>query len=62
MYSSPNIRIIKSRRMKWTANVARTGAKRLAYRLYMGERQERRLLGRPKHGWVNNIKLKLVEI
>jgi hypothetical protein len=34
LYSSPSIiRIIKSRRMRWTGHVARMGEKRNAYRL-----------------------------
>jgi hypothetical protein len=33
LYSSPNIiRMIKSRRMRWTGHVARMGEKRNAYR------------------------------
>jgi hypothetical protein len=37
-YSSPSIiRIIKSRRMRWTGHVARMGEKRSAYRLLVGK-------------------------
>ncbi|PNF16871.1 hypothetical protein B7P43_G06069, partial [Cryptotermes secundus] len=47
LYSSPNIiRMIKSRRMRWTGYVAR-----------MGEP-----LGRPRCRWVDNIKMDLREI
>jgi hypothetical protein len=36
LYSSPNIiRMIKSRRMRWTWHVARMGTKRNAYRILM---------------------------
>jgi hypothetical protein len=49
LYSSPSIiRIIKSRRMRWTGHVARMG--------------EKRPLGRPRHWWVDNIKMDLLEI
>jgi hypothetical protein len=38
LYSSPSmIRIIKSRRMRWTGNIARMGEKRNAYRLLVGK-------------------------
>jgi hypothetical protein len=37
----PNvIRIIKSRRMRWTGHVARMGKKRNAYRILMGKPEE----------------------
>jgi hypothetical protein len=39
LYSSPNIdRVIKSRRMRWTGNVARTGEKRGLYRENLREK------------------------
>jgi hypothetical protein len=38
LYSSPSIiRIIKSRRMRWTGHVERMGEKRNAYRLFVGK-------------------------
>jgi uncharacterized membrane protein len=38
LYSSPNIiRMIDSRRMRWTGHVARMGKKRNAYRILMGK-------------------------
>jgi hypothetical protein len=33
LYSSPNVRVIKSRRMKWTGHVARMGEGRGVYRV-----------------------------
>jgi hypothetical protein len=33
------------------------GEKRNAYNLLMGKPEGRRLLGRPRHRWVNNIKM-----
>jgi hypothetical protein len=42
LYSLPNIiRIIKSKRMRWAAHVARMEEKRNAYRLLMGCQKER---------------------
>ena len=38
LYSSPNIvRVIKSRRMRWTGHVTRMGDRRVAYRVFGGE-------------------------
>jgi hypothetical protein len=60
LYSSPSIiRMIKSRRMGWTGYVARMGNKRNAYRILVGKPEGKRPLGRPRHRWVNNIKMDL---
>jgi hypothetical protein len=60
LYSSPNIiRIIKSRRMRWTGHVARMGEKRNAYRLLVENQEGKRPLGRPRHRWVNDIWMNL---
>ena len=49
LYSSPNIvRVIKSRRMRWAAYVARMGEERGVYRVLVGKPEERRPLGRPR--------------
>jgi hypothetical protein len=56
LYSSPSlIRMMKSRRMRWTGHVARMEEKRNAYRILMGKR-EGKPLGRPR------IKMDLREI
>jgi hypothetical protein len=63
LYSSPNIiRMIKSRRMRWTGHVARMGEKRNAYRILVGKPEGRRPVGRPRRRWVDNIKMDLREI
>jgi hypothetical protein len=63
LYSLPSIiRIIKSRRMKWAGYVARMGEKRNAYRLLVGKQEGRRPLGRPRHRWVDNIRMDLGEV
>jgi hypothetical protein len=48
LYSSPNIRVIKSIRMRWEGHVARMGEKRGAYRILVGRPEGRRPLGRPR--------------
>jgi hypothetical protein len=63
VYSSPGIiRIIKSRRMRWTGHVARMGEKRDAYRFLVGKPEGRRPLGRPRRRWLDNIRMDLVEV
>jgi hypothetical protein len=58
-----NIReIIKSRRMRWAGHVARMRKKRNVYRLLLGEPEEKRPLGRPRCGWMDNIKMNILEI
>jgi hypothetical protein len=54
--------MIKSRRMRWAGHIARMGKKRNAYRMLVGMPEGKRPLGRPRHRWVNNIKLDLIEI
>jgi hypothetical protein len=63
LYSSPSIiRIIKSRRIRWAGYVARKGEKRNAYRILVGKPERKRLLGRPRRKWVDNIETHLREI
>jgi hypothetical protein len=63
LYSSPNIiRMIKSRRMRCAGHVARMGEPRNAYRLLVRNPEGNRLLGRPRHRWVDKIKMDLREI
>jgi hypothetical protein len=63
LYSSPSIiGMIKSRRMRWVGHVARTGEKRNAYRILVGNPEGKRTLGRPRRRWVDNIKMDLSEI
>jgi hypothetical protein len=63
LYSSPSIiRIIKSRRMRWVGNVAWMGEKRNVYGLLVGKPEGKRLLGRPRRRWMDNIMMDLLEI
>jgi hypothetical protein len=59
LYSSPSIiGIIKSRRMGWAGHVARMGTNRIL----AGKPDGKSPLGRPRHRWVDNIKMYLREI
>jgi len=58
LYSSPNIvQVIKSGRMRWAGHVARMGEERGVYRVLVGKPEGRRPLGRPRHRWVDNIRV-----
>jgi hypothetical protein len=62
LYSLPRIiRIIRSRRMRWVGRVAQMGEKRNACRL-VGKPEGKRPLGRPRHMWVDNIRVDLGEV
>jgi hypothetical protein len=59
LYSSPiTIGMIKSRRMRWARHLARMREKRNAYRPLVGN-PAGRLRRRPRHEWVDNIKMDL---
>jgi hypothetical protein len=61
LYSLPNI-MMKSRRMRWAGHAARMGERRKAYRKLVGKPEGNRPVGRPRHRWVDNIKMFLTEI
>jgi len=63
LYSSPNIvRVIKSRRMRWTGHVAFMRERKGAYGVLVGKPEGRSLLGRPRRRWEDNIKMDLQEV
>jgi hypothetical protein len=63
LYCSPGIiRMLKSRKMILAGHVARMEAKLKAYRILVEKPEGNRLLGRPRHRWVDNIKMNLTEI
>jgi hypothetical protein len=63
LYSSPHIvKVIKSRRMRWAEHVARMEKGRGVYRVLVARYEGKRLLGRPRRRWKDNIKLDLIEI
>jgi hypothetical protein len=50
LFSSPNIvRVVKSRRMRWSGHVARLGKGRVVYRVLVVKPEGRRPLGKPRH-------------
>jgi hypothetical protein len=60
LYCSPNIvRVLKTRRMRWVGQVARMRERRGVYRVLVRKRDGKRSLGRPRHGWEENIKMDL---
>jgi hypothetical protein len=63
LYPLPSIiRIMKSRRMKWTGQVARMGNTWNAYRILVGKTEGKRPVGRPRCRWDNSIKMDLREV
>ncbi|KAJ4433991.1 hypothetical protein ANN_16310 [Periplaneta americana] len=63
LYSSPDIiRNIKSRRLSWAGHVAHMGESKNANRVLAGRPEGKRLLGRPRRRWEDNIKMDLREM
>ena len=63
LYSSPNIVwVVKSRRMKWAGHVTRMGEERGVYGVLVGKPEGKRLLGRPRRRWADNIRMDLQEV
>ena len=55
-YHFPNIvRAIKSRRLRWTGNVAKIEDGRSALKMLTGKHTGKRLLQRPRRRWKYNI-------
>ena len=46
----------------WAGHVSCTGEERGVYRFLVGKLEGRRPLGRPRHRWVNNIRMDLQEV
>jgi hypothetical protein len=63
LYSLTNIvRVVKWRRMRWTGHVARMEEGRGVHRVYVGNPERTRPLGRPRRRWEDNIKMDLEEV
>ena len=63
LYSLPNIvRVVKSRRMRWTGHVARMGEDRGVHRVLVGKPEGKRRLRRPRRRWGDNIKIDLQKV
>jgi hypothetical protein len=60
---SPNImRVIKSRRIRWTGHVARMGERRSRCRVLVGRPEWKRTVARHRIRWGDNIKLNFEEV
>jgi hypothetical protein len=56
LYASTNIiRVIKSRRMRWTGHVTRMGEMKNAYKIFVGKPEWNRALGRLRGRWKDDI-------
>ena len=63
LYSLPSIvRVVKSRRIRWTGHVARMGEDRGVHRVLVGKPEGKRPLGRPSRRWEDIIKMDLQEV
>jgi hypothetical protein len=62
LYSSPNIGVIKARRLRWAGHVTRMGDGRGVYRVLVGNPESKRPLERPRRRWEDNIKMDFREI
>ena len=56
------MRVIKSRRMRWSGHMARLGEERGVYSFLVGKPEGKGPLGRPRHRWVDNIMMDLQEV
>ena len=60
LYRSHNIvKVIKSRRLRWAGDVARMEEGRSAFKILTGKSTGKRLLGRPRRRWEDNIRMNL---
>jgi len=48
--------------MRWAGFVARMGEEKGVYRVLVGKLEGRRPLGRPRHRWVDNIRMDVQEV
>jgi hypothetical protein len=63
LYSSPNtVQVMTSRRMRWMGHVACMEQRRGVYRVLVGKPEGKKLLGRRRHRWEDNINMDLQEV
>jgi len=63
LYALSNmIRVIELRRMRWVGPVACMGEMRNVYNILVGKHERKRLLGRPRHRWVDNSRMDVREV
>jgi hypothetical protein len=60
LYTSQNIRVTNSRKMRWAEHVERRERKRHAYNIFVTKPERKRPLGRPRRRGKDNIKLEKV--
>jgi hypothetical protein len=53
------VRLVKSRRMRWTGHLAPLGEGRGVHRVLVGKPEGNRPVGRPRPRWEDNIKMDL---
>ena len=54
--------VVKSRRMRWVGHVARMEEGRGVHRVLVGKPEGKRILGRPRRRWEDNIKIDLQKV
>ena len=63
LYRLPNnLRVVKSRKMRWVGHVAHMGEGSSVHRVLMGKPEGKRPLGRQRNRWEDNIKIDLQEV
>jgi hypothetical protein len=60
--SPNNVRVVKSRRMRWVRHVARMGQRSGVFRFLVGKPEGKRPFGRPRRRCEDNIKMGLQEV
>jgi hypothetical protein len=61
-FTSNIVRVIKSRRMRWTVHVARLGERRDVFRFLVRKPEGKRPHRRPSCRWEDNIKMDIQEV
>ena len=57
-----NVRVIKSRKMRWAGHVVRMGERRGVYRVLVGKCEGKRPHGRPRRRWKGNIEMDIQQV
>ena len=55
-------RINQSRRMRWAGYVARMGERKVVFRILEGKSEGKRIFGRIRRRWEDNIRIDLQEV